>query len=319
MVRAQHSGRKRATYSACPLLLHGSLCEALKSSVSHSCESMHMETPNDPNPYQAPVVTTPSLDSSEPGADFVPSGSTLSAGEGVEWISAAWQLFVKFPMMWIVMIVLYAIFYVALAFVPFVGSLAGYLLYGIIGAGWLASAHAVATDKKLEIDYLFSGFKERTNPLFIIGAFYAGGLIGILLLMVLMAIFIALALGASGVFGALMSGDTSELATFAGASIMTFLFVFLIGLALLAPLLMAMWFAPALVYFHDVEPVQALKTSFFACLKNWLPFTIYGMVMILLVIVAAIPLMLGFLVVGPIALISMYTSYRAVFMPDARP
>ncbi len=280
-----------------------------------------METPNDPkpNPYQAPVVTLQPLDHREAIVGYISGGTTLSAGEGMAWISAAWQLFAKSPMMWILMIVLYAIFYVALAFVPFVGSLAGNLLYGIIGAGWLASAHAVADGKKLEIDYLFSGFKTRTNPLFIIGAFYTGGLIGILILMLLMAIFIALALGASGAIGALMSGDSSELASFAGASIVTFLFVLLIGLALLAPLLMALWFAPALVYFHDEEPVQALKTSFFACLKNWLPFTIYGVVMILLVIVAAIPLMLGFLVVGPIALISVYTSYRAVFISGARP
>ena len=185
--------------------------------------------------------------------------------------------------------------------------------------GWLAAAaHAVANDKKLEIDYLFSGFKTRTNPLFIVGAIYTGGSIGILILLVLMAIFIALAMGASGAIGSLLSGDTSELATFAAASIMTFLLVAMVGLALLTPLFMALWFAPALVYFHNEEPIQALKASFFACLKNLLPFTIYGIVMILLMIVAAIPLMLGFLVVGPIALISMYTSYRAVFMPDAR-
>ena len=279
-----------------------------------------METPNDPNPnpYQTPVAAAQPIDSSEPGAGYVSGGRTLSPGTGMEWISAAWQLFAKSPMMWILMIVLYAIFYLAIAFVPFVGSLAGSLLYGIILAGWLAAAHAVANDKKLEIDYLFSGFKTRTNPLFIVGAIYTGGSIGILILLVLMAIFIALAMGASGAIGSLLSGDTSELATFAAASIMTFLLVAMVGLALLTPLFMALWFAPALVYFHNEEPIQALKASFFACLKNLLPFTIYGIVMILLMIVAAIPLMLGFLVVGPIALISMYTSYRAVFMPDAR-
>jgi len=276
-----------------------------------------MEAPNDPNPYQAPLVMAQPLDSSEPGAGYVSGGRTLSPGAGMEWISASWQLFAKSPMMWILMIVLYAIFYLALAFVPFVGSLAGYLLYGIILAGWLAAAQAVANDKKLEIDYLFSGFKTRTNPLFIIGAIYTGGSIAILIVLVVMAIFIALAMGASGAISALMSGDTSELATFAPAAIITFLFIVLLGLALLTPLFMALWFAPALVYFHNEEPVQALKTSFFACLKNLLPFTIYGIVMILLMIVAAIPLMLGFLVVGPIALISMYTSYRAVFLPDA--
>ena len=218
-------------------------------------------------------------------------------------------------MMWIVMIVLYAMFYVVLAILPGIGSLLGYLLYGVIGAGWLAAAHAVANGEKLEIDHLFAGFKSKTGPLFVLGAIYAGGLIAIL---VLMALFLAIGLGASGAFGAILSGDSSQLASIAGASIVTFMFAALVGLALLAPLLMALWFAPALVYFHNEPPLDALKVSFFACLKNMLPFLVYSMVMIILVVLAVIPLMLGFLVVGPLALISSYTSYRAVFAEGVR-
>ena len=288
----------------------------LQSLAKHYFESTHMETPNDPkfNPYQAHGVTAQPVDADSGVGTYVPGGRTVAAGAGLDWISASWRLFVKSPLMWIVMIVLYAVFFVALALVPILGSLLGYLLYGVIGAGWLAGAHAVERGEKLELEHLFAGFKNRTGPLLALGAFYTGGLLAIV---VLMGVFLAIGLGASGAIGALVSGDSSELASIAGASIMAFLLALLVGLALLAPLLMALWFAPALVYFHNEPPLAALKISFIACLKNWLPFLVYGVVMLILVVIAVIPLMLGFLVVGPLALISVYTSYRALFTEDA--
>ena len=42
------------------------------------------------------------------------------------------------------------------------------------------------------------------------------------------------------------------------------------------PLLMAYWFAPALVVLRNDEPVAAMKTSFRACLANMLPMLVYG-------------------------------------------
>lgn len=271
-----------------------------------------METPNDPkfNPHQAPSTNVQPAATENGLETYIPGGRTVGASVGVEWLTSAWRLFIAAPMMWIVLIILYAVFFVVLAFIPGIGSLLGYLLYGVIGAGWLAASHAVANGEKLEIDLIFSGFKRSTSPLFVLGAIYAGGLVAIL---ILMAIFLAIGLGASGAIGAIMSGDSSALASIAGASVMTFLLAVLIGLALLVPLMMALWFAPALVYFHNEPPLDALKTSFFACLKNMLPFLVYGIVLLILAIVAAIPLMLGFLVVGPLALISSYTTYRSIF------
>jgi uncharacterized membrane protein len=287
-----------------------------------------METPNDPksNPYQAPVASALPVVAASPDATYLPGGRSVSAGDGLEWILSAWKLFVEWPLIWIVMIVVYAVFYVVLAFVPIIGSLVGYVLYGVIGAGWLAGAHAVARGEKLEIEHLFAGFKSKTGPLIAIGVFYAAGLLVILLLM---GVFLMVGLGASGAIGAILSGDTSQLASIAGSSIITFLLAALIGLALLAPLLAALWFAPALVYFHDVPPLEALKVSFFACMKNLLSFLVYGVLMLVLCVVASLPLLLGFLVVawlplllgflvvGPLALISAYTSYRAIFTERA--
>ena len=42
------------------------------------------------------------------------------------------------------------------------------------------------------------------------------------------------------------------------------------------PLFMAIWFAPALVFFNRMAPVDALKASFNACLKNFLSLLVYG-------------------------------------------
>jgi uncharacterized membrane protein len=271
-----------------------------------------MEPPNDPkfNPYRAPVANADALDTVSDDARYIPRGRAVAADEGLKWITAAWQLFVAAPWMWIVMVVLYAISFMVLAFVPFFGTLLGYFLYVVLGAGWLVGAHAVARGEPLLLDHLFAGFKNKTAPLLVLGAIYAAGSLAILCLMLL---FVAIGLGASGIMAAMSAGDISLIASIVGGSIITFLTALLIGAALLVPLLMALWFAPALVYFHNESPIDALKISFIACLKNWLPFLLYGILMLIVFVIASIPFMLGFLVAGPLAIISGYTSYRAVF------
>ena len=87
----------------------------------------------------------------------------------------------------------------------------------------------------------------------------------------------------------------------------------LVVIALSLPLSMAMLYAPALIVLADSEVVPALKTSFFACLKNVLPFLIWGVMIMVLGIAATIPLALGWLLLGPVMMVSLYISYRDVF------
>ncbi len=56
-----------------------------------------------------------------------------------------------------------------------------------------------------------------------------------------------------------------------------------------------------------------MKTSFTACLRNIVPFLVYGVVIMVLSIVAAKPFGLGFLVLGPVVIASIYTAYRDIF------
>jgi len=61
------------------------------------------------------------------------------------------------------------------------------------------------------------------------------------------------------------------------------------------------------------EPMAALQKSFAACLTNFMPFLIYGLIYIGLAIVASIPLALGWLVLAPMIAGSCYASWRQIF------
>jgi uncharacterized membrane protein len=87
----------------------------------------------------------------------------------------------------------------------------------------------------------------------------------------------------------------------------------LIAMLFLVPVLMAYWFAPVLVGLNNLTATEAMKLSFKACLQNVLPFFVYGLIFMLLLIVALIPFGLGLLVVVPVMMTSLYVSYVDVF------
>jgi uncharacterized membrane protein len=87
----------------------------------------------------------------------------------------------------------------------------------------------------------------------------------------------------------------------------------LIGVTLITMLIMAYWFAPALVAIESVSAVTAMALSFKACLKNMLPFLVYGLAATALVILGTLPVFLGLLVVLPMITASIYTGYRDIF------
>jgi uncharacterized membrane protein len=76
---------------------------------------------------------------------------------------------------------------------------------------------------------------------------------------------------------------------------------------------MALWFAPSLVIFRGTAPIDAMKVSFGACMRNIVPFLLYSLIYIVAAIVASIPFGLGWLVLAPLVMITLYVSYRDVF------
>lgn len=225
----------------------------------------------------------------------------VPAGNGWQWIVDGWRLFKKQPGLWIGIAV--AVFLIAalMSAVPLVGGLVNALLLTVLGGGVMLGCRALDAGGELGFGHLFAGFQRNTGHLILVGVFTA------VATAVVMIVFGLIAGGS--VMMAMMHGNVAAIMT-AGAAVMLAL---LVALALSVPIAMAMWFAPALVVFRNMAPVDALKASFTACLKNIVPFTVYGFAAIVLSAIAAIPFGLGFLVLGPVFMASVYTGYRDIF------
>jgi len=238
----------------------------------------------------------------EPQAgNFHAEGRTVDAGRGWDWIVEGYALFSKQPGMWILAAVVLGVVFVVLGMIPVFGSLASALVLPIFGGGLMLGCKDLHRGAALEIEHLFAGFRQKTGDLVMVGAF---NLIGWVII-----VFAVVAVSGGGVFMGAMRGGIEG----AGMSIASLLIAALLVAGLSVPLSMATWFAPALIVLHDVAPAAALKASFYACLRNWIPFLVYSVVLLALCFVAAIPAGLGFLVLIPVLAASVYSAYRDIF------
>lgn len=247
--------------------------------------------------------SNPFLSSGDSASGSGPAGEarSVAAGQGWAWIVSGFELFKKAPGIWVViMIILFAIVMV-LAFIPLLGSIATALLLPVFTGGLMLGCQSLARGGTLEINHLFAGFKTQTGNLVVVGALALGASIVAMLPMIVI-------MGAGMFFGA-SRGDTAGMAAMGG----TFMIAWLVTMALMVLVYMALWFAPALVVFRGSAPVAALKQSFAACLKNVVPFLIYGIVVMVASIIAAIPLGLGLLVLLPVISASIFTAYQDIF------
>ena len=239
--------------------------------------------------------------SSEAGGSFDPAGRTVEAGRGLEWLKRGWQLFTRNPGMWIAIAVILMVIVIVLSFVPVVGTLAVKVLMPVFAGGILLGCKSLSEGGELGIDTLFAGFKQNTTNLILVGVFYLVGVVAITLLVFLIG-------GGAALTGGLMGRGPGV-----GMAVGGFFVALLVMLALLVPLAMAVWFAPALVVFHNVAPLEAMKASFFACLKNIVPFLVYGVILFVLCMIAMIPFGLGMLIMLPVMMGSLYASYVEIF------
>ncbi|MGH8633065.1 MAG: BPSS1780 family membrane protein [Burkholderiales bacterium] len=228
-------------------------------------------------------------------------GRAVGAGQGWTWIADGFSLFKKAPGMWIALIVILFVILLVLAFIPLLGAVATFLLMPLFAGGLILGCRALQGGGELELGHLFAGFKEHTGNLIVLGALAIGAGIIVMLPVILIV--------GAGAILAVMRGDAAGAVAMGGS----FLLASLVAMALSIPIYMALWFAPALVVVRGLAPVAAIKESFLGCLKNIIPFLVYGIVMLVLGVVAAIPLGLGWLVLGPVAIASVYVAYRDIY------
>lgn len=225
----------------------------------------------------------------------------VNAGQGWTWIAEGFGLFKKAPGIWIAAVVILLVIAIVLAFIPLLGAVATFLLMPVFVGGLMLGCRSLQGGGELELAHLFAGFKEQTGNLLVIGALAIAGWVIVMLPVV--------AIVGTGSVVAVMRGDAAGAAALGGS----FLLAWLVALAISIPLYMALWFAPALVALRGIAPVAAVKESFMGCLQNIVPFLVYGIVLFVLGILAAIPFGLGWLVLGPVTIASVYVAYRDIY------
>ncbi|MEI8384370.1 MAG: BPSS1780 family membrane protein [Nitrosomonadaceae bacterium] len=233
-----------------------------------------------------------------------------SAKQGWQWIVNGFYLFFKAPLAWILLCFVLLLIAATLALIPMVGQFFFTLLSPLFLAGLMMGCRALERGEKLEITYLFAGFRQNPVPLITVGGIYLVGQVLIL--------GVAMMLGGSTLMDLLVNGkrvDENELRGVMSGG----LTAVMVALGLSVPLMMAAWFAPLLVVFKDMPAVAAMQLSFLACIKNIIPLQLYTITMVVLAVIAAMPYGLGFFLLVPVLFASLYASYEDIFMEAVGP
>src|SRR2546422_9512173 len=238
-----------------------------------------------------------------PQRNFVAEGHLVPAGHGWTWIAGGWELLKRQPGTWVAIAIIAIVIFIAYYFMRAFGTILGILLTPVFTAGFVIGAKALDEGRELKIAHLFAGFTNRFGTLIAVGAIY---------LALLFAIVVVSAL-VTGVSVWVMLGAGPDLASATMRELAAYLLAWLIALALMVPVFMAVWFAPPLAVFNELGAFDALKASFLGCLKNIVPLLIYGLILFCLAFLATIPVLLGWLVLGPVIGASIYTSYRDIY------
>lgn len=273
-----------------------------------------MSLPNDPNPsvsLQKPSGSLPNQPPDLPPLDnygsllpqllSVPRKCNASAGMG--WITKAFTMFKKNFLLWIGIGVVYLIISLITGYIPIINLLFALIVFVFIG-GVIQGCAAQAAGKELRFDYLFSAFKTHFMPLIILCLLYIVAVIIAFIPIIIIFLGAFLLLGENNAtIEQLSVGDSAGL-----------MVAMVLSMLIILPIIMSIWFAPALVVLHNIKPFAAMKMSLKGCLTNIVPFLVFVFALaVISSLLIVFTLGLALLVVVPVGMITYYTSYRDVW------
>ncbi|HDX8377804.1 TPA: hypothetical protein RQM98_000039 [Aeromonas salmonicida] len=229
-------------------------------------------------------------------------------GRGWVWVRSGFDIFNKGMGVSVAMVLIWFAVGLLLDRLP-AGGLISQLLYMVWGAGWVVVAQRGYEGNELKFADFFAGFRNKLTPL----------ILGGLLVLALFTLIGLICLGLLSMWGltSLLTQDPESMVV-SVAQAQGLLLCLLLGLALLIPVLMAITFAPALIYFHDMGILQAARLSFRGCLTNMWPFLWWGLITAGLMLFGAALMLIGLLVVIPALNYSIYVAYREIYLDVAQ-
>ena len=190
---------------------------------------------------------------------------------GIAWLAQAYALFSRKRLPWIMLLLTYYILLKLLLYVPYAGPYAISILKPVFAVGLLAAAWTQERGGTPQLSQLFQGFRANLGSLLPIGIFFVVGVTAAVFASSLVDDGKLLDL-LSNAGGAMTEEDfTTALADGALQAGMLF------SALLTIPILIATWWAPALVVFQNAGAGTALAVSFRAAIANFRPLAIYAL------------------------------------------
>lgn len=224
----------------------------------------------------------------------------VRAVHGPRWIAEAFGLYRTRPVGWTGLAAGWLLITFGMMLVPLFGGVAAVLLQPVFFASFAVAARKHVAGQRLEMGDLFLGFKCNVRALVTVGAVELAAAFVVVLAMTMLG----------GAVEGIGSNPTREELARALQDKAPFI---LGGLAVMGLVKGALWFAPPLIAFHNLSATHAIRWSVYAALSNAGALLAYLLALLLAYVVAAIPWMLGFLVLLPVMCLSTYTGYRDIF------
>jgi len=212
----------------------------------------------------------------------------VSVREAVSWVGGGWTIFRASIGLWLLIGLIDVLISSAVQFVPYLGLLIIFFLTPVFAAGFQFAAREASEGRGLRIEYLFQGFREpgRLKPLLMLGGVYVGSFLATALLAWLLIVGFSGAESFVGQLGLSMARN------------IRILLALLIALAIFLPVLMALYYAPPLIMFRGAPAGQALWSSLVACIRNFWPLSVFGLVVFLILFLLF--LLIGLIIALPI-------------------
>lgn len=229
--------------------------------------------------------------------------NNMTAGSAVSWFKCGWKIFANDMVNWVLIALVFALAFLLLSLIPFLGVFIVYLILPVMQAGMVYAAKKSYEGERISLNDLFAVFKmdNMRGTLFALGG-------------IMLAAMFLIAMISTPFFGGAMMTSIDEMPA-TGAPVLPSFGTGGIVFALFTGILLAMLFfyAPALILLRNMGVIVAIKTSFTAALNNLVPFILFLIIYGVLSIVAAIPFGLGFLILLPVVMAAGYCSYRDIF------
>ncbi|MBU1425461.1 MAG: hypothetical protein KKH12_01775 [Gammaproteobacteria bacterium] len=234
----------------------------------------------------------------------------LNAARGWTWVKQGYQLIMRNPLMSVTLALICALALFTALRMPVLGPLLAVLLIPIVIAGYMRVCRALEEEEEIELTHLFEGFQKYAARLAALGGFLILGMLFSSMAMVMA--------GGEALRTLLENVNTANDPQLLIAAMMTpgsgVTFSLLVGIALVCLLMLAFQYAPMLVFFNDMQPIDAMRTSLSGSLRNLVPYTVYNIILqVVALALGILPYNIGMIVLLPLGLTSLYVSYRNIF------